>query len=223
MKILIISDIHITKFELKKLKLLQEIIEKHDKVIINGDLWDSWHITAEEFINSKYKKLFPLLLEKETVYIFGNHDPESTITSRQISKFAVEYGNSYEFKLGETLYHLEHGHLYLNKYYNYSLPNKFYEKLVGLEIPLIYTLAEEFTRIGYKIYPKLQLNSKMMIKWNEFVKHNKPKNKFYIIGHTHKAEVDKKNKFANSGAIYYGHASYLTLEEDNIDLKKLKY
>ncbi len=223
MKILVISDIQLNKFEPKKKKVLKEIVEKHDKVIINGDLWDSWLMSAEEFIKSKYKDLFPLLLEKKAVYIFGNHDPQSKISKNQLSKFCVEYGDFYEFKLGETLYHIEHGHFILDKNFNYSLPTRLYNKLTKLENPLIYYIAEKFTEISYKIYPDLQLNSKMMRNWNDFIRNNKPKDKFYIIGHTHKAEIDKKNKFANSGAIYYGYASYLTITENDITLNKLQY
>ncbi len=42
MRILVISDTHLThKFDQRKFEYLLSIISQADKVIINGDFWDS--------------------------------------------------------------------------------------------------------------------------------------------------------------------------------------
>ena len=65
-KILIFSDTHLTKrFEEKKYNLLVRLVSSSDRVIINGDFWDSWFVSFKDFLGSKWNKLFPLLRERE--------------------------------------------------------------------------------------------------------------------------------------------------------------
>ena len=62
MKILVFSDTHLSStFEEKKFNLLKEIISRADRVIINGDFWEGYLISFKEFLDSRWKELFPLL------------------------------------------------------------------------------------------------------------------------------------------------------------------
>src|SRR5689334_5828739 len=75
MKLLIFSDSHLSaRFDEAKYNYLRWIITHADKVVINGDFWDRDLTTFDQFVNSDWRKLFPLLLSKATTYIYGNHD-----------------------------------------------------------------------------------------------------------------------------------------------------
>jgi predicted MPP superfamily phosphohydrolase len=83
MQTLIFSDTHLTKgFNRKKYEFLREIIEPVDRVIINGDFWDGYLTSFDKFVNSEWQKLFPLLKEKQTIYLYGNHDKTKWCDSR---------------------------------------------------------------------------------------------------------------------------------------------
>ncbi len=96
MKKLIISDTHLTNFNKRQFIFLQDLISSVDQVIINGDFWDSWCVSFEKFVNSKWQDLFDLLLEKNTIYIYGNHDPKD-LNDERTSLFAVKSCDSYQF------------------------------------------------------------------------------------------------------------------------------
>lgn len=71
MKTLIFSDTHLTsKVHKKTFSFLEDLISQVDKVIINGDFWDSYKTSFDEFIDSGRKKLFDLLLQKDAIYLF---------------------------------------------------------------------------------------------------------------------------------------------------------
>ncbi len=75
MKTIIFSDAHLTnRFDEPTYRFLENMILSADKIIINGDFWDGEVVSFNQFINSKWQKLFPLLLERKAVYIYGNHD-----------------------------------------------------------------------------------------------------------------------------------------------------
>ena len=75
MKILVISDVHLDNaFEKPKYRFLKKIIRRADRVIINGDFWDGYLVKFQQFIQSPWKSLFPLLKSKKTIYIYCNHD-----------------------------------------------------------------------------------------------------------------------------------------------------
>ena len=70
MKTLIFSDTHLkTKFEQKKFNFLSNIIDDADAIIIAGDFWDGYYCSFDEFVNSEWSALFPLLKEKKAINI----------------------------------------------------------------------------------------------------------------------------------------------------------
>jgi len=67
----VISDTHLTnKFNENKFNKLRSIIESSDKIVLNGDFWDGYATDFEDFYNSKWSALFPLLKSKKTIYLF---------------------------------------------------------------------------------------------------------------------------------------------------------
>ena len=97
MNILVFSDTHLyLPFDQKKFNFLKKIISESDQVIINGDFFDDYMISFEDFINSPWNQLFPLLKNKHAVYIFGNHDQQ---------KFSDKRLNSFS-DVQTSIYHL---------------------------------------------------------------------------------------------------------------------
>ena len=46
---------------------------------------------------------------------------------------------------------------------------------------------------------------------------------WYICSHTHTPYIDYDNNFINTGSIAFGKASYVIIEDEQIDLKKERY
>jgi UDP-2,3-diacylglucosamine pyrophosphatase LpxH len=109
MKTLIFSDTHLSlPFEEKKYNFMRGIIEPADRVIINGDFWEGHLIKFEQFIHSPWKNLFPLLKQKNTIYIYGNHD-EELMTDKRVQLFSDEQFDKYEIQLKRKKLIVEHG------------------------------------------------------------------------------------------------------------------
>lgn len=225
MKILIISDTHLTdKFDSVKHQYLLGLIQKTDKIIINGDFWDSWHTNFENFINSEWNDLFPLLLQKETVYIFGNHDPETKCDER-VKLFSKKAVNKYSFQLGNQVIKVEHGHNLLNTRNGIALQiyNKFVKLCEQRNISYVLWFLLFTEKMGFKIF------GKRLMTQSKFAKNNNKKIKeiirtnWLICGDTHCPEIDYHNHFANSGCILYGYSSYILIEQEEIKLMNQKY
>lgn len=210
MKILVISDTHLySPFNQKKFNFLKKIISGSDKVIINGDFFDSYINTFDEFIKSPWKQLFPLLKKKGAVYLFGNHDLKK-VSGNRTGLFSVSQNNRYEMTLSGKKFLFEHGHLTrptLDVRFHFSWQVKHYGMLVGHIFRNL--LVKIFGKLAVRIlFGHLNAGSKEYIK-NTY----KPKdNEFFIIGHNHFGEIDEKNRFAASGMILYGFAQYLTID-----------
>lgn len=219
MQILIFSDTHLTKkFDRKKFELLYKIISEADQVIINGDFWDSYYIKLEEFLNSKWNKLFPLLKSKNSIYIYGNHDDDDDNDDR-VLEFCDEVKERHEFKWGKKKIVVEHGdRLNASKVqrYRWISSNK-----------VLFAFLREMSHLVYGFISQRFLGGLLSKrdhkKLKKAVLDQKKKNEIYITGHSHINELDLENGFANSGFIQHGIASYIIVSEDEIELIKRKY
>src|SRR3989339_1338248 len=109
MNILIFSDTHLyLPFDEKKYNFLKKIIEKSDQVIINGDFFDNYMISFDEFVNSSWNRLFPLLKSKKTIYIYGNHDKRS-FSDKRVELFSDIQAERYKIKTSNKTFIFEHG------------------------------------------------------------------------------------------------------------------
>lgn len=208
MKLLVFSDTHLTGYvEEKKFNLLKDIISKADKVVINGDFWDGYLSSFDEFLYSGWKNLFPLLKRKKTIYVYGNHDNKQfqhTQLSRQFSDIQTD---RYKIRIGKKTYIFEHG--------NRLLP-------FGDEDALQAQIKSTFNRLSSKI-EGLMIKTfgvhyqRFLQKYNEIIKtklmKELKKDEFYVCGHTHSAEIDRKNHFINTGVIKDGLAQYIHISE----------
>ncbi len=210
MKILVFSDTHLyLPFDQKKFDFLKKIISESDQVIINGDFFDSYMNTFDEFIKSPWKQLFPLLKKKEAVYLFGNHDLKK-VSDNRVGLFSVSQKNRHQIIINNKKFLIEHGHLTrptLDTRFHFSWEFKHYGMLAGHIIRNLF--VKIFGKLAVRIlFGHLNGGSKIYIEDNYHPKNNE----FYVIGHNHFGEVDEKSQFAASGMILYGFAQYLTID-----------
>lgn len=212
MKTLIVSDIHLSHvFDEKKFLFLKKLFSSYDKVILNGDFWDGQTTTFDRFISSRWSELFPLLKRKEAIYLFGNHDLKR-FSDKRTSLFSTSQKENHTLEFGSITYYVEHGHLiYPSVDIIFHLPRTFlkYFNIVFQHIECILVSLGSPHNILTKQFNKTikkKLQKKQFPHW-------------YLCGHTHFAEFDKDIKFANSGFIQYGKATYLIVDSSGLSLQ----
>lgn len=229
-KYLIFSDTHLdTRFDKAKFEFLQRIITNSDKVIINGDFWDIWYTDLTGFLNSEWKKLFPLLLKKDCVYVYGDHDSPD-FNDQRVRQFCKKAVNDQELTVGKNSFKIYHGHQLvggkrpkLMEKYMTAVGNARGTKLGSL----YYKFLARIENIGYKILgEKIMSRIKVRKDENEILKkhrENEFNSSWLITGDSHSQEIDKERKYINTGCIRFGTGSYVIIEGDKIELKTEKY
>ncbi|MDP4039939.1 MAG: metallophosphoesterase family protein [Candidatus Pacearchaeota archaeon] len=216
MKYLFFSDSHLSNtFDNKKFKFLKNIINNSDRVIINGDFWEGYDFTIEEFINSKWKNLFKLLIAKKTIYLYGNHDKKE-YSNKKVKEFSVKQLQKLTIKSGDKTFYLEHGDRIV------PLWDKYFKRMPRIINKFLYYLERyAFSLLGIKgvgiLYKRF--NEKMIEKLAKKLKNNE----FLVCGHSHFMEFDEKNHFINSGIIKHGIGQYITIDEGEIELHNERY
>ncbi len=217
MRILIVSDLHLTsRFEKRRFDYLKELFSSVDRIILNGDFWDGYRTTFDKFISSKWSSLFPLLKVKGAIYLYGNHD-QKRYSDNRVSLFSSIQKDNFLLAVGKNIYHIEHGHLLsptIDTKHPY-LPKKTFTLISIITQSLEHMLIRVKQPHTFFIKGKnAKIKQKLKDKKHPF---------WYICGHTHFAEVDRENKFANSGSIQFGEASYLIVDNNEIVLKSERY
>ncbi|MBI1862891.1 metallophosphoesterase [Candidatus Microgenomates bacterium] len=217
MRYLIFSDSHLTHhFDASKYAVLKEAISHADRVIINGDFWDGFSTTFEQFVQSPWKdNLFPLLKKKKTVYIYGNHDA-AAYSDKRASLFSEKQATTYAFDSGDITIHCEHGNRLvplIDEWLHTRMPpaaNKIYSTF---EDAMVKVFAHSYLRLAYAKFNKI---AKEKIR-------SEGHTNYVAIGHTHFAEHDAANRFLNSGIIQHGLAQYIYIEDGTITPVEKKY
>lgn len=226
MKILLFSDTHLTKsFEENKFIFLKKIIAQADRVIILGDFWEGSLTTFDEFVKSDWVKLFPLLKEKHTVYIYGNHDRKE-LSDERVSLFSDMQTDKYKLDINGRTFVLEHGDSFFRKHITYYLtyggPLKafFMSKLF---ITWQFLILENFLT---KVFGTTFLK-KRSLRFNRYIKKGMikefKKGEILICGHTHAAEIDLDNNFINTGIVRHGLGQYVLIDDGEVYLKEEWY
>ena len=209
MKILVFSDTHLRqKFDPFRFQFLEKIISRADRVIINGDFWDGLFISFDDFVNSPWRKLFPLLKRKKAVYVFGNHDGPKKSDER-VNLFSDLQTDKFCLPLKDKTLIITHGHHFSISIFEWmekcGLPRSFfrflsYAKNFASKIAphLIHSFFRRFNR---------EIKEEIAGKMGE--------NEILVCGHTHAAEIDLKNHFVDTGCIEKRYASYLLIDTDS--------
>lgn len=212
MNILVFSDTHLfLPFDEKKFNFLKKIISESDQVIINGDFFDDYMITFDNFISSLWNQLFPLLKSKKTIYIFGNHDQQK-FSDKRLSLFSDIQVTSYKLQVANIQYIFTHGHATRptpDTKFNLSWKIKHFGMI----------FVHFFRNLLMRIFRKKALDimyGHYNKKSKKFIKNTCQQkiNEIYVIGHNHYGEIDLKNNFVCSGAIIYGFAQYLSIDSE---------
>lgn len=216
MRILIFSDSHLyTPVDPLKLEFLKKIIKGADRVIINGDFYDSYMNTFEEFINSGWKELFPLLKSKHAVYIYGNHDSRK-YSDKRVEQFCDIQAERYKIKTDKKTFIFEHGHkTRVTADVSHNIPLKW----LHMAIVVGHVARQLMVSLFGRFFLWLRFSYRNNNSKRRIMEMYEPKDdEVYIIGHNHWGEIDLKNHFASSGAVLYGYAQYLTIDDGEISL-----
>lgn len=219
MKTLIFSDTHLTnKFEPKKFNYLQKLINSVDKVIINGDFWDGLSTKFDDFINSDWQQLFPILKAKNTVYIYGNHDFKY-MSDERVSLFSVKQVEEYVYYTNPKKLIIRHGHQHTP-----SIQNKIKNQNVLKLLNDVYEFAELFIfkLFGRTIF-RYGLYRSFTNSIHRYAKRYIKDGQVLVCGHSHNAVFKPQKKYINSGFIRHGLAQYLIIENKKIRLEQKRY
>lgn len=208
MSTLIISDTHLCEpFDQKKCDYLKKLFESHDTIILNGDFWEGYWYTFEEFLASKWSVLFPVLKVKKAIYIYGNHDRETYSDSRR-EVFCGWAGWRYEKTMGSTHYIFEHGN---------RLALKFDEKMHMQRVSRLFFTPFYFLEMGIVKVFGLKFFHLLFGKLNRQIKrqlrHELKPGEVFVCGHTHVRELSLKSQFVNTGVNKYGFSEYALIDE----------
>ena len=164
-------------------------------------------ISFDDFINSPWNKLFPLLKSKKTVYIFGNHDQEK-FSDQRLNFFSDVQTSIYQLSTINYQLIFTHGQQF-RKTGDLFIPEIF-KPFVSSVIRIVHFLRQTMVNIFGRNFLKARFAYRNIATKEKAIKTIKD-NEFIIVGHNHWAEVDEKNHFACCGAILYGFAQYLTI------------
>jgi len=219
MKTLIFSDTHLThNFEPKKYTLLKKIISSADKVIINGDFWDGLSTTFDKFVKSDWKALFPLLKQKQTVYIYGNHDC-CHMSDARVNLFSIKQTEEYYAYTNPKKLIIRHGHQHTPSIQNYFKNKHVLKTLNDMHDSAEKAIIKIFGRsiFRYGLYRSFTFSIHRYAR-----RHIKP-GEVLVCGHSHNAVFKPEKKYINSGLIRHGLAQYLIIENKKIKLFEERY
>ncbi len=218
MKLLVISDTHLTdQFNEKKYQVLHSLISDADQVLLNGDFWEGFETTFDQFITSPWNNLFPLLKQKNTIYIYGNHDKESFSDERR-SLFCVQTAEAMTIESGEKRFIFEHGHNYC-KMIDEKLGTERFPRWAStvatyIQDKMIRNYGPDLMRrLFHTLNKDIHKNVKGTLKPNDI----------FVCGHTHVSEYSPHLQFLNTGFINYGLAQYATIQNGVVRFEQQKY
>jgi predicted phosphodiesterase len=216
MKILVFSDTHLTdKFDKELYDYIAKLVKSADQVIINGDFWDAYLTTFNKFLESDWKKLFPLLKKKNTIYIFGNHDKEKFMDSRY-NLFSDIQDTYHEFKSGEREFYITHGHLIVPTYDSFFLfknPSfvRYMYRLFIFLVSRFIVLTKLFVFFEHK------KNIQQLQRMKQFTD-SKHTNQFFIFGHSHIPDLRISEHFISLGKLQSDVKHHCMIEDGYVDL-----
>ena len=224
MKTIIISDLHLTaRFNKRTFNFLKDLINSVDKVIINGDFWDSYLTSFDKFVKSKWKALFPLLKAKNTHYNYGNHDRKKDCDER-VDLFSVTQAESLNLWVGDLEFLIKHGN---------DLKPAFVERYPFFDKRLLSNLFYKYTffpfysflqRISKGRFYKNKKTARDMINFlKDWARENMGDDQILVCSHSHRGYVDWENGFLSTGCLQNHWAEYLLIIDNEIYLKAHLY
>lgn len=219
--IIIISDIHLGSNicqDEKLLKFLRQLEWRCHKLIINGDLFDSWNFKKLSDNHWTILKTIRKLSSKiDVIWIRGNHDGPSDMISHLIG---VEFLDEYRFFYYDKKYIVIHGDIFDDFLTKYPLTTKIADS--------IYRFIQRLDPSFY--WPRLlKRSSKTFIRAIEKVKErakNYCKNEGcdgIICGHTHINDLDNYDSvsYYNTGCWTTDPCYYLSIKNNQFKIEHI--
>jgi len=215
-KTIVISDIHLDEhFHQHKFDALSKIFTETDQIIINGDFWDGYLISFDTFMASGWSQLFPIMKEK-TVYLYGNHDAKKLCDER-VSLFSHTQATSYELRVTNYVFHIEHGNKFMFPHDENNSPEKV-QNFISEISHIVHSIGVKICGPNvYKVYTFANNQGK---KWAQ---KNLPADTILVCGHTHLAEDARDQNFINTGFNFDNYLSWLEITDTNFELKNTTY
>lgn len=212
MRTLIFSDTHLTTaFDQHTFDALKKVIASVDRIIINGDFWDGYVISFDQFVTSEWKKIFPLLKEKKAVYLYGNHDPEKWADTR-VSLFSDSQGDTRELDVGHMHVIVEHGHR-VDRLFSGS-HRSWWARVISYAYSFIETLE---MRIFHNFPRYFGIDKRIIqLQLKHYADKKADDQELYIFGHCHIPVYDLDKNIAITGAFRYGFANYIIIDDVEI-------
>ncbi len=212
---LVISDTHLTaRFDPDKFTFLKKIISNVDRVILNGDIWDSYLASFQSFFNSEWQRLFLLFQKKEAIYIYGNHDREAKNNRSLLKQVMKVTTNKFEITIGSKKYIFMHGHQVV------KTPDIYFPWLGNHAFNTAYQF---YSQTMAKLFGEKYLRHRRF--WNRRLARYQQKmlpDRVLVTGHTHLAEASLPSYY-NSGTITHRFGQYLTINPQGVRLSCGRY
>lgn len=214
---IIISDTHLTdRFDRRKFTLLERIITEADHVVINGDFWDGYLTTFDRFVTSGWTQLFPLLRERKTVYLYGNHDAQIWADER-VDRFSTKQVDEYRIPVGQRELVIQHGHRVIPHVDSWIPKFVTRSPLAWLSV---WGELVPISMFGMQVMELYRYENEASRQWA--ATHLKS-NEILVTGHSHAAVFDPDHQYICTGFIRYGHATYLKIVDDQLELVRTRY
>lgn len=217
MTTVVFSDTHLTDhFDAAKCAFLQKIITPADRVIINGDFWEGYETTFDRFVQSDWRKLFPLLKEKNAIYHLGNHDKSQWVDGR-VNLFSVAQPRFTRIPYKGNILHIEHGHT--------RTPQFSRKTWLISRSRIIWNGAKAFEMTGLTLFGNHL--TRLFRSLNEEMKQSMEKDltngEILVAGHSHFPEKNLNDRYINTGFINHGFGQYLKITGNTLTLVNTRY
>jgi predicted phosphodiesterase len=218
-RLIIVSDLHLTDwFDEVQADFLQTLFRSADQIILNGDFWDGLMIPFEKFVTSEWKKqLFPLLKQKQALYLYGNHDDKEFCDER-VALFSTRQAKQQQLAFGEYTLQVEHG----EEFYPFHekmpfLPQAkllhyvivWIERLVQVTLGLHFLQQHFYHRLSTDMAAaaKPTLGSKTIL----------------VCGHTHNPEINLPEQYINGGFTKHGISQFIEIYQNTLTIYEVNY
>lgn len=215
-KTLIISDLHLNNsFDRELSHYIANLVRSVDQVIINGDFWDHYICSFDEFVASEWNQLFPILREKNAIFIYGNHD-KAAFSDERVTFFSAKQVVEYTLHSGDKRFIIEHGNRIAPEMDDKhptlaNLFDRFYPRFYFYMMKDLW--ATRFIHRKF-MYPKQEKLDVILQRY--FSRLDDATVDGYICGHSHIFAASPTFKYYNSGYFFAGEAHYLIIEDGTI-------
>jgi predicted phosphodiesterase len=218
MDTLVISDIHLGSPVSDRNKVLRVLSLDFKRLIINGDLFDSY--SFHRFKKKDWavlSKLRKLTKTHKVILIHGNHDSNGEFLS---AIMGMDFVDNYRFELGGVKFFLEHG-----DHYDHWIKHRPF-------ITWVFTGLYFWLQMIDKSHYLSRLTKKMSKSWidaknivaKKFIAKHGSKYDVLLAGHTHFPEIvtHEYGTYINSGSFCEKACSFVEIYDDGkFELKSI--